>query len=136
MEVKLESFDYKKGLNQQRKLFTECFPENIGSPVAGNKHYLWKFQGFPHIPHSYEYVALQEDNIIGYYAAIPYKYKVNKNYVIAGMVCDVMTGVKARGKGIFTKLGKYSLEKLKNSGIGFTTGYPIRPEVIPGHKKV
>ncbi len=52
------------------------------------------------------------------------------------MVCDVMTGIAARGKGVFTKLGKYSINQLQLEGVGFTTGFPIRPEVIPGHKKV
>jgi hypothetical protein len=52
------------------------------------------------------------------------------------MVCDVMTGVKARGMGIFTKLGAYSTNEIDKLGFGFTTGYPIRPEVLPGHLKV
>ena len=51
------------------------------------------------------------------------------------MVCDVMTGIKARGKGVFTKLGVYATNELINENLAFTTGYPIRPEVIPGHLK-
>jgi hypothetical protein len=52
------------------------------------------------------------------------------------MVCDVMTGVKARGKGIFTKMGFFSTDVMQKEGLDFVIGYPIRPEVIPGHIKV
>ena len=46
-----------------------------------------------------------------------------------------MTGVKARGKGVFTNLGIYSTDEFKQLDFDFTTGYPIRKEVIPGHLK-
>ena len=52
------------------------------------------------------------------------------------MVCDVMIGTAARGKGVFTNLGKYSINQLRLEAVDFTTGNPIRSEVIPGHKKV
>jgi len=136
MELNLDVFNYKDKLPEQRKLFVECFPENIGTPVIEVKHYLWKFHSFPSKPASFEYAVLNDGELIGYYAAIPYSYNVNGAIHTVGMVCDVMTGVKARGKGVFTKLGRYSIKSLQNEGISFTTGYPIRPEVIPGHKKV
>jgi len=136
-ETKLlfEKFNFEKDLNDQRKLFKECFPENSGTSVETNEHYFWKFHSFPNIPPSYEYVAKSNGEIIGYYASLPYKYKVFGKEIAVAMVCDVMTGIKARGKGIFTKLGMYSTSELKKEGLAFTTGYPIRPEVIPGHLK-
>lgn len=137
MEVKLEKFNYSEELANQRKLFAECFPETVGSPLVTEEHYNWKFKSFPTNGNetAYEYVAKLEDELIGYYAAIPYPYIVNSENVNAAMVCDVMTGVKARGKGVFTKLGIYSTNHFKEGGLAFSTGYPIRPEVIPGHKK-
>lgn len=80
-------------------------------------------------------MAQIENEIVGYYAAIPYHYSYEGNRLKAAMVCDVMTGVKARGKGVFTKLGIYSTNEFAKNGFDFTTGYPIRPEVIPGHIK-
>ena len=56
--------------------------------------------------------------------------------MIAGMVCDVMTHPAYQGKGIFTRIGKYSTEQMKSEGLDVVTGYPIRPAVIPGHLKV
>ena len=137
MGLLFERFDSKKDLQKQRNLFVECFPENIGTSVESVSHYSWKFHSGPFNPHSFEYVARNdEDEFVGYYAALPYPYSINGTFTSAGMVCDVMTGVKARGKGVFTKLGSFATEELSKSGIPFTTGYPIRKEVIPGHLKV
>ena len=130
-------FIFKERLKEQRELFTECFPETIGSPAETDEHYLWKHQSRKLEMASCEYIATdKQSNIIGYYAAIPYRYDVNGTILFAAMVCDVMTGVKARGKGIFTKLGQYSIDSLRKKNFHFSTGYPIRPEVIPGHLRV
>jgi len=99
-------------------------------------HYFWKFHSFPAVPMSYEYAAWEGTDMTGYYACIPYRYRIGETMATAGMVCDVMTGVKARGKGIFTKLGYYSTDAMANEALDFAIGYPIRPEVIPGHIKV
>jgi hypothetical protein len=135
-EINFEKFDWEKSLDQQRKLFIECFPENIGTSVETLDHYKWKFCSFPSEVKSYEYVASLSKKIIGYYAAVPHNYLLNGKPAIAGMVCDIMVGKTARGKGVFTKLGQFSINQLRDEGIDFTTGNPIRPEVIPGHKKV
>ena len=137
-DIIFEKFDFTKDLYAQRDLFKECFPETIGTPITSDEHYLWKFQSFPGITNkkSVEYVAKLNNDLIGYYAAIPYEYIINGNNKQVAMVCDVMTGIKARGKGVFTRLGKYSTNQFKDNGLAFSTGYPIRPEVIPGHKKV
>jgi len=137
MDITFEKFNFDKELQNQRNLFVECFPENIGTPVEGEEHYNWKFHSFPSKMEqkSYEYVAKIEDEMVGYYAALPYEYIIDGKHHHVAMVCDVMTGVKARGKGVFTKLGVYSTEKFNEEGFSFSTGYPIRADVIPGHKK-
>ena len=136
MSIHFRKFDYKSELAVQRSLFLECFPEHSESSMLSNEHYLWKFQSKPGRILSAEYVAIDEHNdLLGYYAAIPYQYCINGKTADAAMVCDVMTGVKARGKGVFTKLGIYSTDAFKQLDFDFTTGYPIRKEVIPGHIK-
>lgn len=135
-ELRFNPFEASRELKDQRALFEDCFPENRGNPTTLDPHYFWKFHCFPAKPPSFEYGCRSEDGLIGYYAAIPYQYQVGRQRRTAGMVCDVMTGSRARGKGVFTRLGGYSLEQMKSSSVDFTTGYPIRPEVLPGHLKV
>lgn len=137
MDLTFEKFNVAEELPNQRNLFVECFPENIGTPVEGVAHYEWKFQSFPSKmrQNSYEYVAKIGDDMVGYYAALPYEYIIEGKIHQVAMVCDVMTGIKARGKGVFTKLGVYSTGQFNDEGFSFSTGYPIRPDVIPGHKK-
>ncbi|MEI7661406.1 MAG: GNAT family N-acetyltransferase [Bacteroidota bacterium] len=135
MEIVFRKFEAKDGLETQRELFKECFPECIGTPVISSDHYNWKFHSKKGELQSSEFIASSDDGMLGYYAAIPYQYSYNGKILKAAMVCDVMTGVKARGQGVFTKLGIYSTNEFAKLGFDITTGYPIRKEVIPGHLK-
>ncbi len=74
--------------------------------------------------------------MLGYYAAVPYPYQIGDRRIFAGMVCDVMTHSQARGKGVFTELGRFSLAEMRATNLSFLTGYPIRPGVMGGHLRV
>ena len=136
MSLKLEVFSRDRDLEGQRRLFVNAFPEQIGTSLEGQGHYFWKFASFPNLPNSYEYGAWDNNLMVGYYAAIPYSYSIEGVSACAGMVCDVMTHSEARGKGVFTRLGHFALQRMRENGIDFTIGYPIRPAVLPGHLKV
>ena len=136
MTLSFAPFRRDAELDEQRILFSECFPENKGLPPETKAFYLRKFDAFPAEPRSFEYVARDEKGMAGYYAAIPYSYLIDGEVMRCGMVCDVMTAVRLRGQGVFTKLGAYSLVELEKAGIDFVTGYPRRASVIPGHLKV
>ncbi|NUM80265.1 GNAT family N-acetyltransferase [bacterium] len=131
-----QPFDASKNLDEQRELFVACFPENQNTSSVSKEHYQWKFHTFPAKPHSYEFCGYDQSKMVSYYAALPYRYSIHGEEQLCGMVCDVMTHPNMRGKGVFTKIGHYSTDQLKQLGIDFTSGYPIRPEVIPGHLKV
>lgn len=135
MELTFESFNYKDNLDKQRNLFKDSFPETNGERIQSEEHYLWKFHSFPNIKPSFEYASYLGEEMVGYYAAIPYRYKIGGMETNVGMVCDVMTSPKQRGKGIFTKIGKFATTDLADK-VPFTIGYPIRKEVIPGHLKI
>lgn len=140
-EIHYRDYDKDIDYSLQRKLFALSFPEAIGTPANSDEHYKWKFENYPNPVSSYEYVADEAHGsvkeIVGYYAALPFTYKMaTGEKILCGMVCDVMTHPDRRGKGIFTKIGRYATDDLKTKGLGFVTGYPIRPEVIPGHLKV
>ena len=134
--VVYKSFGDEGSLLLQRELFRECFPETRGTSIESEKHYFWKFHSFPGSISSYEFVAYYAEGMIGYYAALPYRYYIDGAIRKCGMVCDVMTHPQARGKGVFTGIGRFATDSMKESEVDFTTGYPIRPEVIPGHLKV
>ena len=136
MTLTFTAFQHQDDLELQRTLFEDSFPEQVGTPVTSTEHYLWKFQSSPNTPPSYEYVAKEDSEILGYYAAIPYQYSIRGRQMTAGMVCDVMTHSKARGRGIFTKLGHFVMGALAETDVDFVTGYPIRPEVMGGHMRV
>jgi GNAT superfamily N-acetyltransferase len=123
-------------LAQQRALFENAFPEHRDSVTSSVEHYQWKFHGFPAVPPSFEYVARDAGKLLGYYAAIPYLYRIDNRPMRVGMVCDVMTHSDARGRGVFTDLGRYALDQMHASELAFVTGYPIRPEVMGGHLRV
>ena len=133
MELKCEEFDRTKNLDQQRELFRDAFPEVDN---ASNDSYNWLFHSFPNKEkQSFEYCSYIGDEMVGYYAAIPYRYKIGDALTDVGMVCGVMTSSKHRGKGVFTQMGRYSTNELAKH-VPFTTGYPIRKTVIPGNLKV
>jgi hypothetical protein len=136
MNLSFSRFRQDVELAEQRALFSSAFPENAGLPPESEAFYLRKFGGFPHQPPAYEYIARDPDGMAGYYAAIPLTYQINGEDFLCGMVCDVMTAPRMQGKGVFTKLGAYSLDSLGKDGVDFVTGFPRRPAVIPGHLKV
>jgi hypothetical protein len=138
VDLDFRPFDAASALPEQRDLFRDCFPEAVGSSVESQEHYRWKFHSIAASPPSREYGVWGGDpeRLLGYYAALPYRYSVRGDVYACGMVCDVMTHSAARGQGIFTKIGRYATDDLRSCGLDFTSGYPIRPEVMPGHLKV
>jgi hypothetical protein len=136
VSVEFGEFDHTVALSSQRGLFEDAFPENVGLHASSVEHYLWKFHGAPFVPAAYEYAAVEGAKMLGYYAAIPYPYRLGDRTILAGMVCDVMTHSEARGKGLFTELGGFALNQMAATDLGFVTGYPVRPEVMGGHLRV
>lgn len=133
MDLELRKFNYPEEFNSYLELFNDAFPEVGG---GSKQRFEWLLHGYPtQGPKSYEYAAYIGNEMVGFYAAVPYQYKIGGKAAPVGMVCGVMTSSKHRGKGIFTKLGHYSTEAM-GEYVPFLTGYPIRSAVIPGHLKV
>jgi len=122
-------------IEEQRRLFALCFPEAADRISATAGHYQWKYERFP-ADGVCEYVAEDQQELVGYYAALPYRYLHQDRRLVGGLVCDVMTHPGRRGQGIFTKLGRFATDSLAAHGVDFVTGYPIRAPVIPGHVRV
>lgn len=122
----------------QRELFEACFPETLGTAHHGDgdSYRAWKFEGISATPPSREFIAEVDGHLTGYYAALPLEYRVQGKQARVALVVDVMVHPHSQGQGIFRRLGLFSCEQLKSEGFDFTTGYPIRPQVMPGHLKV
>jgi GNAT superfamily N-acetyltransferase len=136
MEIEYRVLDKPRDYENLRALFRLSFPEAFGTSIETNAHFAWKFESYPATPPSYQYVAAESSDLVGYYAAIPFPYSIDGTVETCGMVCDVMTHPERRGKGIFTRIGHSATSEMRHEGLGFTAGYPVRPEVIPGHLKV
>lgn len=136
MQITYREYDPSRDYDSKARLFALSFPETVGTAIATAAHHTWKLSGFPAPVASYQYVACEGNELVGYYAAIPYPYLIDGESRCCGMVCDVMTHPDRRGRGIFTGIGRHATEAMKAQGVAFTSGYPIRPEVIPGHLKV
>lgn len=134
-ELKFYHFDDIRDLEKYNMLFKDSFPETLGTKACEPIHYNWKFRSFPSDTKTYEYVVYIDDKMAGYYAAIPFPYKIRDEYFEVGMVCDVMTSSISRGKGVFTKMGLYATNEMKEANVPFTIGHVIREAVLPGHKK-
>lgn len=117
-------------------LFADCFPETHGKPVATGEHYAWKYSAEGKARPCFEYGAYEDGRMVGYYAALPFHYRVSGQSVLGSMVCDVMTHSSMRGRGIFTQQGKFATGEMKTAGSALCLGFPIRAYVIPGHLKV
>ena len=124
--------------SEYQHLFRDCFPETAGNILS--KHakstYLWKYGAVGKSAPAFEFGAYEDARLVGYYAALPFTYQISGSPHIAGLVCDVMTDSRMRGRGIFTMQGRYATEIMAQEGVSFVTGYPIRPSVLPGHIKV
>ncbi len=83
------------------------------------------------------FVAEDGDKVVGGYAVIPQRFMLGGKQLKGSIVVDVMTHPDYRYQGMFTKLGRFSIDHCtQDPAFEFTTGYPIRPEVVPGHLKV
>ncbi len=116
-------------------LFADCFPETAGTPLQTEAHYRWKYGTPGKVSEVFEFGAFEDTKMVGYYAALPFHYGREGQFV-GGLVCDVMTHSAMRGRGMFTKQGKFATSEMADAGIDFVLGFPIRKSVIPGHLKV
>ena len=120
------------------ELRDRCFPEIINTEKYDKKYWLWK-----HNPNGIEdrshFLVAQEatsKKLAGFYAAIPLNYSTPTGRVTVGMVCDVMTSPDFQGRGVFYQLGLKSVATFLGGEFDTLTGYPIRENVLPGHRKV
>lgn len=103
---------------------------------ADPAYWRWEFVD-NHAGPAHLYVAADGDRIVGHYAVIPQTFVLDGQRLNGSIVVDVMTHPDYRFQGMFTTIGAFALADCERRGdLEFTTGYPIREAVIPGHLKV
>lgn len=73
------------------------------------------------------------DEIVGGYGILSMPIKGPQKF---GLVADVYTSSKYQKQGVFSKLGELVRQPIKDEGFDIAVGFPVRPNVIPGHLKV
>lgn len=100
------------------------------------RFWAWEFMDNP-TGQSRIWVAVDRGNdIVGHYAIIPTKLKAGTHELTASIVVDVMIHPNYRRQGMFEQLGRLALEQVGKEGLKYSYGFPVRPEVMPGHLKV
>ena len=120
------------------ELRDRCFPEIIDTEKYDINYWLWKHNPKANADQSHYLVARDKNSkrLAGFYAAIPLKYSTPSGPVTVGLVCDVMTSPDFQGRGVFYQLGLKSVATFLGGKFDTLTGYPIRENVLPGHRKV
>jgi hypothetical protein len=115
-----------------------CFPEMLGTEKEPLNYWLWK-HGVDNEGVSSRYLVAviePESRLVGFYAARRLSYRTPQGPAEVGLVCDVMTSPSFQGRGIFVRLGTEAVNGFLTSDFDTLTGYPIRRNVLPGHRKV
>ncbi len=115
-----------------------CFSEVAGTASDSAEFWRWKHLGESRSLPSKYLVARDSSSkkIVGFYAGSELSYRTPAGAVRVGLVCDVMTSPHFQGQGIFTKLGRQATQDFLKDGWESLTGYPIRENVLPGHRRV
>lgn len=121
-------------VDQMRRLATEVFSEQPPDRFSAD-YWSWEFKQAP-AGRSSTWVADDGGRPVGHYAAVPLTYTVDGRATTGAIVVDVMSDSEYRNQGMFTALGRAAVSEVGQDGVSFLVGYPVRPEVMPGHVKV
>lgn len=83
-----------------------------------------------------EFVCEEEGKLIAHYGAVPFQYKVNDQYIMAGFAANIVIDKDARKKALFFPLQKHFANLYPELGYGFTYGVMTRAGVLKPHLAV
>lgn len=82
------------------------------------------------------FIGAIADEPVSFYGVLARRYISGNEANTVGLVVDVLTVPEVQGKGVFTQTGVYALKCLEQTKVTSVIGFPIRPEVLPGHLKI
>lgn len=134
MERKWKMRRYKEGDEKEICiLFEKIFGKTMGRTESIN-HWNWEYKNNPN--NKLEILlATDKNKIVGHYAVIPMKMKIEANDYLTTLSLDTMMHKDYRGQGMFSVLAKTLYKELEKSGIPITYGFP-NVNSIKGCKKL
>ncbi|MBU2565734.1 MAG: GNAT family N-acetyltransferase, partial [Candidatus Thermoplasmatota archaeon] len=134
MEQKWEMRRYKEGDEKGIcVLFEKVFGKTMGKTESIN-HWNWEYKNNPNNRLEI-FLATDKNKIVGHYAVIPIKMKIEANDYLTTLSLDTMMHKDYRGQGMFSVLAKTLYKELEKSGIPITYGFP-NINSIKGCKKL
>lgn len=120
------------------ELLEICFKDGLVPEKRTKEHWNWEFLDHPEGA-SDIFVAVDKGTIVGHYGCIPMVLSTPVGEVKARLVVDVMTHPDYQKQGMFTALGRFSMDEIGLLGIPLALGFPTTgriKQVMPGHAKV
>lgn len=99
------------------------------------KFWRWEYEKGPD-GRAWIYIVEDENKIIGHFADIPRWFSVQGKIVLGTLSLELMVHPDYWRKGIFSAMGRYGIQRVKQENGLFLTAYPIRLETIYGLKKI
>ncbi len=122
--------DLKGILSLRRVVFGEMEEDKLDP-----RFWKWEFMEGP-AGKGLIYIVEDGTEIIGHFADLPRRFMMDGKIVHGTLSVDLMVAPNYRRHGIFEKMGRYAILRVKEEGNSFTTAYPIRKETISGFKKM
>src|SRR4030043_1130618 len=111
-------------LSLRRAVFGEIEEDKLDP-----RFWKWEFTECPE-GKAYIYIVKDGDKIVGHFADLPRRFSAHGKIVRGTLSVDLMVAPDYRRKGLFEKMGKYGIDKVKREQGLFLTAYPIRGETI------
>lgn len=101
------------------------------------RYFRWAFEDGPDGPARFYIASDGRGRVAGSYTVVPQRFAAAGDAEVPGsIVVDVMTHPDFRRRGVFTMLGRAAMADNARLGVAFACGYPVRPEVMPGHLNI
>ena len=134
MNLEFFSLDLPSQNAELQGLLKQGFPESKDLELFSPEMLDWKFVKSNGLSNSL--VGYVDNFPVSFYGVLPRQYSFEGVIKNVGLVVDVLSIPEMRGRGLFVSSGQAVMNKLEESEISCVIGFPIRPEVLPGHLKV
>jgi hypothetical protein len=134
LKLEFQNFQVDKDIEILQLLLGKAFPEADFESTFSKDVLNWKYSSATRKMTCF--LGFFNDQPASFYGVLPRTYISGGNDHSVGLVVDVLTATEFLGYGLFTQSGQYVLSCLEQTPVSSVIGFPIRPEVLPGHLNV